>query len=134
MDTQTIEIAVKQFEKWHTNHLSSTRLQKHETMKAILFGLSHAILEYRITAYHNDKNGLIDYVDRDSAIEIDDGPNEKSIRKLLYMRGQGKQVFWILVLSRGLGGKARREAGKASIPVMRILARNNNHFSYSWIS
>ena len=133
MDILRLETAARQLERWHKNNPNSTRLQKHETMKAILFGLSQAILEYKILKYHDNRSGLIDYVDNDSAIEIDDGPNVKSIRKLAYIREQGKQVYWILILTRGLGGKARRIAMQAMIPTLRILIRSN-HYSFEWIS
>ena len=135
MNKQQLNGLAQRFIEWHLENRNTTRLQKHEAIKAMLFAelKEGARLEYKITDYHNDRSGLIDYVDCNSAIEIDDGPNVKSIRKLSFARKEmGLNVFWILVLSSGKGGKSLRIARKASIPILRIFARNNRA-SFEWI-
>lgn len=125
MDNKYIE----QFRQWHETNKNTTRLQKHEAMKSILFinGLSNnPLLEYKLPGYDGKRSGYVDYVDRENAIEIDDGPNIKSIKKLVYIRETaGLKTLWLLILDHGRGGRARRLAAENKIPLVIILARNN---------
>jgi len=117
---------ITEFISWHKNNRLTTRLQKHEAMKAFLFRFGEGLLEYPIKQYYQNRNGLIDYVDKDVAIEIDDGSNIKSLRKLDFIRKtENKSVYWILILRTGKGGKAFRLAKEYNITLIRILARNN---------
>lgn len=129
MDTDTV---IKRFESWHTANPNASRLTRHEVLKAILVGEaiasgSNPLPESCIPAYGDDKRtGIVDYIDENMAIEIDDGPNTKSVRKLTFLYEQWhKDVLWILILRTGHGGKASRVAKKACIPLLRIYARCN---------
>lgn len=130
------EQVITAFQKWHESNLKATRLQRHEVMKATLFnqGLSensNPTLEYKLTGYSVDgRSGIIDYLDMNTAIEIDDGCNEKSLKKLSFTRNEmGRYPLWILILSHGNGGRSRRIARKYGVDVLRIFARSNNYSS-----
>ena len=136
MNKEQIETAAEQFKEWNNRAFFPTRLQRHEAMKAILFNVQepYAVLEYPIEKYDGKRKGLIDYVDYESAIEIDDGPSVKSLRKLDYIRRRDNiSVFWILIISVGKGGKARRLAETYEIPTLRILARNTGFTYIEWL-
>jgi len=137
MNKEILENSIEKFISWHKEYPNTTRLQKHEAMKAILFNqfCFGGKLEEKILTYHTTRSGLIDYVDYDTAIEIDDGPNIKSLRKLNYVRREKVLfVFWILILSTGNGGKASRLSKEFHIPTARIFARRNpDHVFWEWI-
>jgi hypothetical protein len=140
MTTAELEKLIKDnYQTWHTDNPNTDRLARHEAMKAILFnhGLEnkkHPTPEFEIAEYDGTgRKGRIDYVDTDTAIEIDDAQNAKSIRKLCYARdSMGKDVYWILILRQGRGGKGGRIAKEKGIKTVRVFARNN-HFSVDWI-
>lgn len=137
MDKQTIEKAAQELLDWRNKNdkMIVPRLEVHEAMKAILFmqGYPGATLERQIPEYHMKRTGRIDYMDDDSVIEVDDGPNIKSIRKLIYVKEtQIIYPYWILLLQKGKRGKANRYAQKSKIPTLRIFIRNNCG-SFDWI-
>jgi hypothetical protein len=136
MDKQTIEKVAEELESWRNkNHRSSIpRLEVHEAIKAFLLmqGEPGARLEQRVLKYDHLRNGRFDYVDDNSVIEVDDGPDIKTIKKLVHARDVlGKQPYWILALNKGKGGKARWLSMQAKIPLFRIYIRNNCYF-YEW--
>ena len=135
MDTLWIDEAIEAFADWHVLTRPNTRLERHEAMKAFLFvNTPHQKprLEYRIDI--EGRKGLIDFVDLYTAIEIDDGPNRKSLRKLNKAGELGWFPVWILILAKGMGGRARRTAKEAEILTVRVLARNNIEVRWEWLS
>lgn len=123
---QQIESAANKYLVWHKQN-KSTRLTRHEALKAIMFWqfYPNALPEQKID-YEPSRNGFVDIAMPGAVIEIDDGPNAKSLSKLAWCKENGyPEVFWILLLSQGRGGKATRMAEAMQIPTLRIFARNN---------
>ena len=135
MDTTWIDKAIEEFAEWHEWTRPNTRLERHEAMKALLFVNTPQLtvrLEYLISI--NGRKGLVDFVDNVRAIEIDDGPNKKSLRKLNKMRELGRLPVWILILATGKGGRARRQAKEADVLTVRVMARNNGKVEWEWLN
>lgn len=134
MNTTWIDKTIEEFAEWHEWVRPNTRIERHEAMKALLFVNSHQLtkrLEYLIDI--NGRKGLVDFVDNCTAIEIDDGPNKKSLRKLNKMRELGRFPVWILILANGKGGRARAQAKKANVLTVRVMARNNTEVTWEWL-
>ena len=104
-------------------------------MKALLFMkyCPGVTLEKTIYKYDGKRNGRLDYFDNVCSIEIDDGPNIKSIRKMLFVRNEmNKEIYWILLLTSGHGGRSIHQSNKYDIPLLRIYLRNNQSGWYEW--
>lgn len=128
MDKETLQIAANRLLEWEKKFQSTQRLERHEAMKAILFGLSDSgRLEHQIIM--GGRKTRIDFIDDQMAVEINDSRNEKSLRKLAQIDDRSK--VWILLLTKGKGGQARHRARRYGITILRIFLKPRSR--WEWI-
>ena len=138
MNNQTLEKVVKKYLLWDQQNRNAKHFERHEALKSLLF-TEGLINDFSTTVEKNVEiqgyKRRYDYSDSEMVIEIDDGPHRRSIEKLCFARDvEKKKPLWILLLTQGKGGKARRVAKNYNLPILRIfVGHRSSDTSFEWI-
>lgn len=123
----------KTYKEWLDKHYKDEdvqKLNKHEVIKSICVLVGGGIPEFKkeYRSYNSVRQGRVDYVDNDFAVEIDDAKNINAFRKLIAMEEEdGRKPLWIIHCNKNYQ-KLLKEAKTYAISV--LLIRESGRYSF----